>query len=114
MRCRSSPRSVRGALGGQHFFRMSDDLQQARARELEEIKSELRVLEIDRAQFVVRQRHHVAAFDTFDRLRPAKPGVSSPSSPKISPGRSSLSNSITRNRPLPTRNITAAKSPLPT
>jgi len=60
-----------GALRSQHFLRMLYDLQQARARKLKEIKSELRVLEIDRAHLVVRQRHHVAAFDTFDRLRPA-------------------------------------------
>src|SRR5262245_17730564 len=62
---------MRGALRSQHFFRMSYDLQQARARKLKEVKSELRVLEIDRAHFVIRQRHRVAAFDTFDGLRPA-------------------------------------------
>src|SRR5262245_66510324 len=73
MRCRSSPRSVRGALRRQHFLRMLYDLQQARARKLKEIKSELRVLEIDRAHVIIRQRHRVAALDAFDGLRPAIP-----------------------------------------
>src|SRR5262245_1708717 len=73
MRCRSSPCSVRGALRRQHFLRMLYDLQQARARKLKEIKSELRVLEIDRAHFIIRQRHRVAALDAFDGLRPAIP-----------------------------------------
>ena len=60
----------RGAFCRQHFFRASFVSQQPAARELKEIEPELRVLEIERAHFVIRQRQHMAALDAFDGLRP--------------------------------------------
>src|SRR5262245_43081358 len=61
---------VRGAFRCQHLFRAGFVFQKAAAREMKEIESEFRVLEIERPYFVIRQRQHVTAFDAFDRLRP--------------------------------------------
>src|SRR5579885_3534474 len=49
------------------FFEPRDVLQQALARELQEIEPELRVLEVELAQFFVAQRQHLAVGDAFER-----------------------------------------------
>src|SRR5690349_15996836 len=51
----------------QPFLQPRDVLQQPLARELEEIKSELRVLEIELAQLFVAEREHLAISDAFER-----------------------------------------------
>src|SRR5260221_342229 len=62
------------ALCGQQVLSAFQIVQKSLAYEPEEIKAELRVLEIELADFVITNRQQVAAFGTFNRLGPLKTG----------------------------------------
>jgi hypothetical protein len=64
------PRRARRAFGRQHLFCPLLVFQQPAAGEPEEMESKFRILEIERAHFIIGQRQYAAGFDALDRLRP--------------------------------------------